>query len=442
MAGTILIAILWLLPVVWAQDGPQLFDTGDETAPPAGEDLIDRDYAAFGQQVLLEGLRGQLPVVPTDPRKIQGKAKQVMPKNGYDYITGAAGEEATKEANRLAFRQWRIVPRVLTPTTPRNLSVTLFGHRYGAPAIMAPIGDQSLYHPDKEVGTAIACANLSVPFTLSTAASTGIEELVAKAPRGPKWFQLYWPFNEELLASILNRAHASGYQVLVVTLDGWAGGWRPSDLDTANAPNFLGQGNEVGFQDPVFRKMFAEESEGGTPENDTIAASVSWITKVISGTSQDWSHLRILRKHWKGPIVLKGILSVQDARMAVRYGMDGIVVSNHGGRQMDGGVATLDVLPEIVDAVGKRTTVLFDSGLRTGADVFKALALGAKAVLVGRPVVYGLGINGTAGALAAFAGILADLDITMGFAGAKRVSDLTRDRLRRIPYSVPPGYIR
>lgn len=307
---------------------------------------------------------------------------------------------------------------------------------------MAPIGSQSLFHPDKEVGTAAACTSLRVPFTMSSVSSTGIEELVKKVPEGPKWFQLYWPFDEDILKSILRRAKKQRYQVLVVTLDTWTGGWRPSELDTANIPNFFGHGNQVGFTDPVFRQKFAATSNGGTPENDTVAATIAWVGTVIPGTSHRWDELKTLRKLWPGPIVLKGVLTVEDAQMAVRHRMDGIVVSNHGGRQLDGAVATLDALPAIVDAVGKKTTVLFDSGIRTGADAFKALALGAKAFFVGRPIVYGLGINGTAGAFAAFASILADLDITMGMAGVKTLSEFSRDRIQRVSYSVPPGLIR
>lgn len=297
---------------------------------------------------------------------------------------------------------------------------------------MAPVGVQSLYHTDKEVGVANACAALRVPFTLSTASSTGIEELVQKSPDGPKWFQLYWPTDEDITASMLSRAKGSGYQALVVTLDTWTLGWRPRDIDTANLPFVLGQGDEVGFQDPVFREKFAKRSNGGTPESDRIAAAAYWTSLCFPSVSHGWQHLKLLRQWWDGPIVLKGIMCVEDAELAVQHGMDGIIVSNHGGRQLDGAVATLDVLPDIADAVGEKTTVMFDSGIRTGADIAKALALGARAVFVGRPVVYGLGIDGTAGAQAVLAGLLADLDLSMGFAGIKNISELRRSRLRQV----------
>ncbi|KAF4594739.1 FMN dependent dehydrogenase [Ophiocordyceps camponoti-floridani] len=388
-------------------------------------------YAAHLAETMRNGVvGGQLPVVLTDPNLLEHQAQRLMAKPGFDYIVGGAGESATVESNRMAFRHWSIVPRVLKPTSPRDLSVSLFGHKYDSPVIMAPVGVQSLYHKDGEIGVSRACAALGVPFTLSTASSTGIEELVRANPQGPKWFQLYWPADDDITASLLRRAQASGYRVLVVTLDTWTLGWRPRDIDNANLPFLLGQGDQVGFEDPVFRAKFAEQTDGGTPETDPMAAAASWLGQCFPGVSRGWHQLSILRKHWDGPMVLKGILSVEDAKLAVEHGIEGIVVSNHGGRQMDGAVATLSVLPSIVDAVGNRTTVMLDSGIRTGADMFKALALGARAVFVGRPVVYGLGIDGTAGAQAVLAGLLADLDLTMGFAGVQKVPDLRRALLR------------
>lgn len=304
---------------------------------------------------------------------------------------------------------------------------------------MAPIGVQSWYHDDKEIGTAKACANLRVPYTLSTASSTGIEELAKEVPEGSKWFQLYWPKDEEITASILSRAKNNGHKVLVVTLDTWTLAWRPYDLDPAVIPFLQGEGNEVGFKDPVFRRKFAELTDGDTPEDSTLQASLFWLSEAMAGESRSWDDLKILRKHWDGPIVLKGILSVEDAKLAVKHGMDGIVISTHGGRQLDGAVGSLDVLPDIADAVGHKLTVMIDSGFRTGADMLKALALGAKAVLLGRPVVYGLGIDGAAGAEAVLAGLLADLDLTMGFSGIQKISEIKKSMLKRISH---PGDVK
>lgn len=294
---------------------------------------------------------------------------------------------------------------------------------------MAPIGAQGLMHDDKEIGTAQACAALDVPFTMSTASMSNIEELSGAVPDSPKWFQLYWPSDEEILASILKRVKDNGFHTLVVTLDTWSMAWRSSDLDTGTAPFAVGVGDEVAFHDPVFRRKFAEQNDGDRPEDSKILAGVYWCGEVYTGTSKSWEDLKILRKYWSGPIVLKGLMSVEDAKLAVEYGVEGIIISNHGGRQMDGGVGTLDVLPSIVDAVGSQTVVMIDSGFRTGADIVKALALGAQAVFVGRPVVYGLGINGKEGAQAVLAGLLADADITMGTVGAQTVSQLNRSML-------------
>lgn len=402
----------------------------DDSRPP---------YAEHVRALLQQGLlQGKLPTVTTDPNDLEEQARTAMPTRGFDYIRGGAGEGQAMASNRAAFARWSIIPRVLKPTSPRDLSVTLFGHKYETPVVMAPIGVQAWFHPDAEPGTATACANLGVPYTLSTASSTSIESLAAAVPEGPKWFQLYWPMDEDITASILSRAKASGFRVLLVTLDTWTLGWRPKDLDAAAVPFIIGEGDDIGFSDPVFRRKFAEMSDGGTPEDSKVQAAMYWCSEIYPGVSRSWEDLAILRRHWDGPIVLKGVLSAEDAKLARQHGMDGIVVSNHGGRQLDGAVGTLDVLPEIVEAVGKDLTVMLDSGIRTGADMVKALALGAQAVFVGRPVVYGLGIDGTAGAEAVLAGLLADLDLTMGFSGARTVADLSPSLLRRVGGSGTP----
>lgn len=310
---------------------------------------------------------------------------------------------------------------------------------------MAPVGVMQAYHQDGELGVASACAELRVPFTLSTASTSTIEEVAsavdtaagqASPSSSPpsRWFQLYWPLDNEFTASILSRAKSNGYAVLVVTLDTFTVSWRPLDLDGGFLPFIKGQGVQVGFSDPVFRRKFAEMSDGDTPEDNPLLASQAFIAEAFSGHAHTWEDLQVLRKLWDGPIVLKGILSVEDARLAAQHGVDGIIVSNHGGRQLDGAVASLEVLPEIVEAVGSRVTVLFDSGIRTGADIMKALCLGAKAVLVGRPVVYGLGIGGKEGAKHVLASILADLDQSMGLSCVKSVGELNKAMLRKVAY--------
>lgn len=269
---------------------------------------------------------------------------------------------------------------------------------------------------------------------MSTLATTPMREIISASKDNRRWFQLYWPRDDELTASILHTVKAAGFKVLVVTVDTSHMAWRPADLDTGFLPLVTGLGNDVGFSDPVFRQKFAEKSGGKTPEDAPVVAARYWLGEAFGGDSYDWERLAVLRQHWDGPIVLKGIQHPEDAVLAVQHGVDGIVVSNHGGRQIDGAVGSLEMLPEIVEAVGDKTTVLFDSGIRTGADIFKALALGAKAVLIGRPVMYGLGIAGERGVKHVLASLLADLDGTMGLAGVKSVGDLNPRILRKLSY--------
>ncbi|KAL0939032.1 lactate 2-monooxygenase PB1A11.03-like protein 1 [Colletotrichum truncatum] len=401
-------------------------DDGDSGRPP---------YSSYAVSIYQNGIMaGQLPIVTTDPNGLQEQARKAMGKEAFGYVFGGAGELSTMDANRLAFRQWKIIPRFLRPNNPRDLKTELFGVTYDSPVLMGPIGVQGIFHEDKETGLASACAELGVPYTLSTAATSTIEEVAEALGDSHRWFQLYWGMDNDITASLLRRAKASGYKALVVTLDTVTLAWRPADLDSAYLPFITGTGNSVGFSDPVFRKKFSAENDGDEVEDNVISASRYWISQAFPGEHHSWEDLALLKKHWEGPIVLKGVLSVEDAKLAVEHGMSGIVVSNHGGRQLDGAVASLEVLPEIVEAVGDKLTVMFDSGIRTGADIIKALALGAKAVFIGRPAIYGLGIAGKEGAKAVIAGLLADLDLSMGLSGLKSVSELKPSILRQVRY--------
>jgi lactate 2-monooxygenase len=258
---------------------------------------------------------------------------------------------------------------------------------------MAPVGVQSIFHEDKETGLSEVCSEIGVPYILSTASSSSIEEVAKTNGEGPRWFQLYWPQDDDVTISLLNRAKGNGYKVLVVTLDTWALAWRPADLDGGYVPFMKGVGNKTGFTDPVFRKKF-QKKFNATPEEKVFEASTEWVGDIFSGAAHSWDQIALLKKNWDGPIVLKGIQHPADAKLAVEHGVDGIIVSNHGGRQLDGAVGSLEMLPEIVEAVGDKLTVLFDSGIRTGVDIIKALSLGAKAVLIGRPAIYGLAVGG------------------------------------------------
>ncbi|MGM1057924.1 lactate 2-monooxygenase [Saccharothrix sp. Mg75] len=382
-------------------------------------------FAAYQNEIYLQGLAGTVPPFTTDPEALEASARERLGPGPFWYVAGAAGGGGTARANREAFDDWRIVPRMLTDATVRHLGTTVLGTEMPAPVMLAPVGVQSILHPDGELATARAAAGLGVPFVLSTASSHTIEEVAEAAPDAARWFQLYWPNDPDVAVSILGRARAAGYRVLVVTLDTWTLAWRPHDLDRSYLPFIRGIGTAIPFSDPAFRAGLA-----AAPEEDKPMAILRWV-QMFTGTDKSWDQLSFLREHWDGPIVLKGIQHVDDARKAVDAGVDGIVVSNHGGRQVDGAVASLHVLPEIADAVGERVEVLFDSGVRSGADVVKALALGAKAVLVGRPFAYGLAHGGEAGVRHVLRGLLADFDLTLGLSGHRSPAELNREVLRK-----------
>ncbi|MFT7837616.1 lactate 2-monooxygenase [Saccharothrix sp. BKS2] len=381
-------------------------------------------FAAYQNEIYLQGLAGNVPPFTTDPEALEESARERLGPGPFWYVAGAAGAGATARANREAFDRWRIVPRMLTDATERHLGTTVLGTEVPAPVLLAPVGVQSILHPDGELATARAAAELGVPFILSTASSHTIEEVAEAAGDGPRWFQLYWPNDPDVAASILDRARKAGYRVLVVTLDTWTLAWRPHDLDQSYLPFIRGVGTAIPFSDPAFRAGLA-----APPEEDAPMAILRWV-QLFTGTDKSWDQLSFLREHWDGPIVLKGIQHVDDARKAVDAGVSGIVVSNHGGRQVDGAVGSLDVLPEIADAVGEQVEVLFDSGIRGGADVVKALALGARAVLVGRPFAYGLAHGGEVGVRHVLRGLLADFDLTLGLSGHRSPAELHRGVLR------------
>lgn len=313
-------------------------------------------------------------------------------------------------ANEAAFRRWRIVPRMLRDVGSRDLSVTVLGTELPAPLGLAPVGIQSLVHPDGELATARAAAAVGLPLAVSTMSTFPLEEIAA-AGAGPKWFQLYWPTDRDLAANFLARAEAAGYRAIIVTLDTFLPGWKPRDLQRAWQPFLQGVGIVNYLGDPVFRARLDKP-----PEADPGAA-IGEFVGVFTNPRLTWEDLEFLRSRTTLPIALKGILHPDDARAAREHGMDAIVVSNHGGRQIDGSIASLDALPAIADAVGGELELLLDGGVRSGADAVKALALGADAVLIGRPYMWGLTVGGEAGVLAVLRGMLAELDLTIGLSG-------------------------
>jgi len=362
--------------------------------------------------------------VPFAVEELEALAKARMSAEDYDWCAGTAGGGATGRANLGAFDRWRIQPRMLADIAERELSVEVFGKRWPVPFAIAPIGVQAGCHPEGEKATARAAASLGIPFVLSTVASFDIETVAAASGDGPRWFQLYWPAHEGLTESLVRRAEAAGYEAIVVTLDTPQLGWRESNLQLAHLPFLEGIGLANYFSDPVFRSLLERP-----PEEDVAAAAAKYL-ELFSDLSRTWAALESVRSLTKLPVLVKGVQRGDDARRALEAGVDGVVVSNHGGRQTDGSVGTLEVLPEVVEAVDGRVPVLFDSGIRRGCDVFKALALGARAVLVGRPYLWALTVGGEAGVRQWLKNLSADFDLTLGLAGRRRAVEIERGDVR------------
>lgn len=391
-------------------------------------------YAAYSSQIYFtKHQTSQTPPVTPNLGLLEESARACLPSEAYDYVAGGAGLESTVSGNVSAFKTYSIVPRMLRPVLPqRDLSRTVFGQKLPAPIVMAPVGVQKLLHSDGELGTAKVFGEMGLPYTMSTASSTGMEDVArANGAGNPRWYQLYWPSDDELTCSYLNRAKASGYEVLVVTVDTWELAWRPRDLERGFFPFIDGLGTALGLEDPVAQSQlgFDATQKMATKEQKKMA-NLYHVVSTSRGVSPRWENLHKLRTWWgRGPIVLKGIQSVRDAKLALEHGMDGIIVSNHGGRQVDGAIASLDALGPIVDAVGGKLTIGFDSGIRCGADIFKALAIGADFVQLGRPILWGLALNGEEGVRHVLKSLLAEFDLTVGLSGCTGLSDISRDVL-------------
>ena len=355
---------------------------------------------------------------PVSAEGWEARAREALEQGPFDYVAGGAGSEATMRANLEAFERRRMRPRMLAGTTERDLAVEVLGLRSPVPFLLAPVGVLSILHPDAELAVARASAATGVPMILSSAASTPLEAVAEVGP--PRWFQLYWWGDDELAESLVRRAETAGYGAIVLTVDTLNLGWRDRDLANGYLPFLQGQGLAQFFSDPLFRERLEQ-----APEDDVAAASLQALV-TFPNLALTWADLARLREWTSLPVLVKGILRGDDARRALEHGVDGIVVSNHGGRQVDGAVAALDALAEVREAVGADAVVLMDSGIRRGSDVVKALALGADAVLVGRPYAYGLAAGGQAGVEAVVRQLAGELDLTMALSGARSVADVDR----------------
>jgi len=382
-------------------------------------------YGDHYRSIYLKGLAGEKPELPVSWADLEAAAEETMEPAAADYVYATAGTGDTYRENRDAFERWRIVPRMLRDVAERDLTTEILGQKLPAPVMLAPIGVQTAAHPDGERATARAAATLGLPMVISTASDTSVEDIADAAPDAPRWFQLYWPSDEGVARSLVDRAEASGCGAIVVTADNYIPGWKPRDLQRAELPFIKGIGVAQFFTDPVFLAALEK------PPEEDLGAAVGHYLGVFVNPSLTWDDLERLRSWTSLPILIKGILHPDDAAEARERGVDGIVVSNHGGRQVDGAIATIDALPAIADAVGSDLAILLDSGVRSGSDAFRALALGADAVLLGRPWVWGLALAGEAGVEEVLRRFLAELDLTMALSGYTRPSELSASALHR-----------
>ncbi|MEO0057384.1 MAG: hypothetical protein RIT17_834 [Pseudomonadota bacterium] len=376
------------------------------------------NFGAMQNEIYNAGLRGILPTWPVDFATLERRAHEALGPMLTNYVAGGCGDEHTQDQNAAAFHHWGMVPRMMVDCSTRDLSVELFGHRYPTPLFMAPIGLNGEASQDRhgDMAAARASALTGVPFCASTLANDPLEDVKAACGDTPAWFQLYTPKNKELATSLIRRAEEAGYTALVVTLDTWVTGWRPRDLNASNFPQLRGKVLQNYFVDPVFRSLLAKP-----PEEDPAAAIFTWAATF--GQVLTWDDMAWFKSVTKLPIVLKGICHPDDARRAVDSGADAVYCSNHGGRQANGGIATIDLLADVVTAAGD-VPVLFDSGIRSGTDAVKALALGARAVGVGRPYTYGLALGGAEGAAWVLRSILAEADLLMAVNGYPTLADV------------------
>ena len=405
------------------------------------------------------GVFGKAPRVPTSFAELEARAHKAMSEKAWAYVYGGAGEGATMAANRGALDRWQIVPRMLRDVSDRDLSTTVLGTELSAPILLAPVGAAGLVAKDADVRIGGGAADAGVPYIFSSQGSAPMEATAKAMGDQSRWYQLYWSRDEALVDSFIDRAEAMGAQALVVTLDTTILGWRPWDLNLGSLPFSQGIGIAQYTSDPRFAELVAERIANPGPKANvqvnlaairtlfSIAgshpgklldnlrspvprAAVETFLDVYSNPALSWDHLATLRERTRLPVVLKGILHPDDARRAFDSGIDAVMVSNHGGRQVDGGIGSLDALVAIRDAVGPEATVIFDSGIRTGADVFKAIALGADAVTLGRPHIYGLALDGRQGVADVVRNVIAELDLTMGLSGVRSLAEIDRSALR------------
>jgi len=368
---------------------------------------------------------------------LRREAKKRLPRAMYDYIAGFAEDGVCGERNRTAFFHYELIPRMLRDVTEVDTRTTLFGEPVDFPLILAPTALSRLFHHRGEAAVAAAAGKMNTIYALSTLSSVSIEEVAQFA--GPKWFQIYVYKDRSLVKEFIQRAKAAGYKALCLTVDAAVSGNREQDLrngfkvppepsvktvlETLCHPQWLWHH----FTSPTVTtaNVSGERMAGKRDTNSFLQYVNEQITPSVTWKDVEW-----MREQWQGPLVIKGLMSPEDASMAATVGADGIVLSNHGGRQLDHASATIDMLPEVVDRVGDQLEIVVDSGIRRGTDMAKALALGAKACMVGRPYLYGLSAGGEAGVLRALEIFQQEFHRTLQLLGCPSVAELDRSYLR------------
>jgi lactate 2-monooxygenase len=413
------------------------------------------------RRIYLEGLTGKKPSISPDWSKLESAAIAKMNPYAASYIVGGAGNQETIHNNRSGFSKYRIIPKMLENVEIRDASTSILGVHFPSPFWLSPIGVAEMAHPDADLATARAAAKTGIPFVFSNQASVPMEAAASAMGDSPRYFQLYWSRSRDLVASFVQRAEACGCKGIVLTLDTTLLGWRTRDLDVAFLPFLQGKGIAQYTSDPVFQKLMDEALANPGADDfkpkitfDTLRhvfnavkrypgqgsflqkmrsgrpmAAVKLFTSIYTNPALTWDDLSFLREHTQLPIFLKGILHPENAKKAVDYGINGLVVSNHGGRQVDGSISAIEALPGVAAAVNRQIPIIMDSGIRGGADVFKALALGASAVGLGRPYIYGLTLGGQQGIQDVIQHLMADFELTMALAGCKNVAEITRETM-------------
>jgi lactate 2-monooxygenase len=364
--------------------------------------------------LLLKNITAQapFPICFADLEKAVAEKIEAGP---FGYIRSGAGGEQTLRNNRAAFEKYSIVPRFLKDVSNVQTSINLFGKTYPTPLLFAPVGMNGMVHDEGELAVVRTAEHLNMPYIQSTVSTYALEEVAQAAPSATKWFQLYWSTNEEIAFSIVARAEAAGFEAIVLTVDTVMLGWREEDVRNQFSPLKLGYARGNYMNDPVFT---------ATLPDDSFESYVQGVLQNVFHPTLNWAHVRELKKRTNLPILLKGILHLEDAKLAIDNGIDGIIVSNHGGRQLDGVIGSLDALPAIAKVVNGQIPIILDSGVYRGMDALKALALGADAVAIGRPFVYGLALEGQQGVEKVMTNLYDELKVSIALAGATSVKGL------------------